>query len=138
MPPMFFASTTAGGICQATTPDVCLTPAPPAGPIPMPYPNIAFVNQAKKTTKKVKLVGKPAVTMKSEIPKSMGDEAGVNKGVASGMNMSKVLWKKCSAVVKLEGQQAAYHTSMTTHNGMSANCPGCQVAPSQTTVKIAP
>ena len=44
------------------------------------------------------------------------------------MNMSKVLYKKCSSKVKVQGQECAHLTSMTGHNGMSANMPaGCQV-----------
>lgn len=133
---MFPASTTQGGQCFAM-PDVCLTPAPPAPPVPIPYPNTAMVNQAKKTTKKVKFAGKPVVTKKSEISRSMGDEAGANKGVMSGMNMNKVTYKKVSSKLKLEGQGCAYHTSMTGHNGSNANNPaGIQVAPSQTKVLI--
>lgn len=134
---MLPASTTQGGQCFAM-PDVCLTPAPPAPPIPIPYPNTAMVNQAKKTTKKVKFAGKPVVTKKSEISRSMGDEAGTNKGVMSGMNMNKVTFKKVSAKVKVEGQGCAYLTSMTGHNGSNANNPaGVQVAPSQTKVIVA-
>ena len=49
---IFPASTTAGGNCFAM-PDTCLTPAPPAPPVPIPYPNTGMVNQAKKTSKKV-------------------------------------------------------------------------------------
>jgi hypothetical protein len=75
MPGIFYASTKAGGNCFAM-PDVCLTPAPPAPPIPIPYPNTGMVNQAKKTSTKVKIAGKAVVTVKSEISRSMGDESG--------------------------------------------------------------
>ena len=86
MPVIFPASSKGGGQCFAF-PDVCLTPAPPAPPIPVPYPNIRMVNQTKKTCPKVKVVGKEACNKGSEMPRSSGDEAGVNKGVMSGMNM---------------------------------------------------
>ena len=134
---MLPASTTQGGQCAAM-PDVCLTPAPPApSPVPVPYPNTGMVMQAKKTTKKVKFAGKPVLTKKSEIPRSMGDEAGVNKGVMSGMNMGKITYKKVSSKLKLEGQGCAHLTSMTGHNGTNANNPaGAQVAPSQTKVLV--
>lgn len=86
---------------------------------------------------KVKIAGKAAVTKKSEIPRSMGDEAGVNKGVVSGMNMGKITFKKASSKVKIEGD--VHLTSMTAHNGMNANVPaGAQIAPSQSKVIIAP
>lgn len=120
-------------------PDVCLTPAPPAPPVPIPYPNTGMVNQAKKTSTKVKFAGKEVVTKKSEISRSMGDEAGINKGVMSGMNMSKVTFKKGSSKVKIQGDQCIHLTSMTGQNGMNANVPaGAQVAPSQTKVIISP
>ena len=41
---MFPASTNGGGQCFAF-PDTCKTPTP-GGPVPIPYPNIAMVNQA--------------------------------------------------------------------------------------------
>ena len=138
MAAIFPASTKGGGQCFAM-PDVCLTPAPPAPPVPIPYPNIGMVNQAKKTSTKVKFAGKEVVTKKSEISRSSGDEAGVNKGVVSGMNMDKVTFKKGSSKVKIEGQACVHLTIMTGHNGSNANMPaGAQVAPSQTKVIIAP
>ena len=138
MAAIFPASTKGGGQCMGM-PDVCLTPAPPAPPIPIPYPNIAMVNQAKKTSKKVKFAGKEVVTIKSEILRSSGDEAGTNKGVMTGTNMDKVTFKKGSSKVKIEGQKCVHLTSMTGHNGSNANMPaGAQIAPSQTKVKVAP
>jgi hypothetical protein len=98
-----------------------------------------MLNQATKTSMKVKFVSKEVVTLKSEIPKSMGDEAGTNKGVMSGMNMDKVTFKKGSSSVKIEGQPCIHLTSMSGHNGMNANAPaGTQIAPSQTKVIVAP
>ena len=135
---IFPASTKGGGQCFAF-PDVCLTPAPPAPPIPIPYPNMGMVNQTKKTSTKVKFSGKEVVTMKSEVSRSQGDEAGTNKGLMSGSNMDKVAWKKGCAKVKVEGQEVIRLTSMTGQNGASANMPaGAQIAPSQTKVKVSP
>jgi hypothetical protein len=97
------------------------------------------VSQASKTSTKVKIAGKAAVTKKSEIPRSMGDEAGVNKGVMSGMNMGKITFKKASSKVKIQGDGCVHATSITAHNGVSANVPaGAQISPSQTKVIIAP
>jgi hypothetical protein len=139
MPPIFPAITKGGGQAFAM-PDVCLTPAPPpVGQIPIPYPNFGMMNQASKTSRKVKFAGKEVVTLKSEIPRSMGDEAGTNKGVVSGMNMGKVTFKKGSTKVKVQGQPCVHLTSVTAHNGMNANVPaGCVVAPSQVKVIISP
>ena len=134
---MFPGSTKGGGNCAAG-PDVCITQVPP--PVvkaPIPYPNTAMLMQATKTSTKVKFVSKEVVTLKSEIPKSMGDEAGTDKGVMSGTNMDKVLFKKGSSKVKVEGQPCVHLTSVSAHNGSNANAPtGCQVAPSQTKVLV--
>ncbi len=132
---MFPGSTKANGQCMGM-PDVCITPAGPAQ-VPIPYPNIGMLNQAKKTSKKVKFVSKEAVTLKSEIPKSMGDEAGTGKGVVSGTNMDKITFKKGSAKVKIEGQPCIHLTAMSGHNGANANMPaGNVIAPSQNKVML--
>lgn len=134
---MFPASCKAGGTCFGF-PDVCKTPSP-AGPVPIPYPNTGMVMQATKTANKIKIMNQPAVTLKSEIPRSMGDEPGTAGGVVSGVNMNKVTYKKCSSKVKCQGQPCAHLTSMTGHNGMNANFPpGAQIAPSQVKVLIMP
>ncbi|XOF33390.1 MAG: PAAR-like domain-containing protein [Candidatus Electrothrix sp. YB6] len=133
---IFPASTKGGGNCLGA-PDVCLTPAPPAPPVPTPYPNSGMVNQAKKTSRKVKFSGKQAVTVKSYISRSMGDEAGVNKGVMSGMNMGKIAFKKGSAKVKAQGSRCIRLLSITGHNGSNANMPlGSVVVASQLNVKF--
>ena len=135
---MFPATTIAGGQCFAF-PDVCLTPAPPLPPIPIPYPNFGMINQAEKTSQKVKFVSKEVVTLKSKISKSMGDEAGTNGGIVSGQNMGPVKFMKGSSKVKIEGQPCIQLTSLCGHNGNSANMPsGSQIAPSQTKVLVAP
>jgi len=139
MAAIFPASTKGGGNCFAM-PDVCLTPAPPSpSPVPIPYPNTAMVNQATKTSTKVKFMGKEVVTKKSEIPRSNGDEAGANGGVMSGVNMNKVAFQQGSSSVKIQGQPCVHLTCMSGHNGSNANMPaGTQVAPSQTKVIVAP
>lgn len=134
---MFPASTKGGGNLFAF-PDTCLTPMPPpVGQIPIPYPNTAMLNQAKDTSKKVKFVGKEVVSLKSKIPKTMGDEAGSSGGIMSGKNMDQASFKKGSSKVKIEGQPCIHLTAMSAHNGTSANAPaGNQLVPSQTKVLI--
>jgi hypothetical protein len=120
-------------------PDVCLTPAPPAPPVPIPYPNMGMVAMATKTSTKVMICGMPAVIEMSEIPSSMGDEAGTNGGVVSGQNMAKIVFSLGSSKVQIEGKGCVYLTAMTGHNGASANMPaGNQIAPSQVKVLVAP
>jgi hypothetical protein len=137
MTAIFPASTKGGGSCFAL-PDVCKTPAAPS-PVPVPYPNFGMLNQANKASTKVKFAGKPALTIKSEIPSSQGDEAGSVGGVVSGRNMDKATFKKGSMKIKIEGQPCVYLTSITSQNGANANNPsGTVIAPSQTKVIISP
>lgn len=133
---MFPASTTMTGQCFGM-PDVCLTPAPPAPPVPVPYPNIGMVMQAVNVSTKVKFMNKEAVLLKSKIPRSMGDEAGVNGGVMSGMNMGEIAFKMGTSILSVEGIPVIRLLSISGHNGMNANMPaGMQVAPSQTKVLV--
>lgn len=135
---MFPASTKGGGTCFAM-PDVCKVPAPPAPPIPTPFPNTGQVMQANPGTcaKKVKIVNNPVVHKTTQIPMSQGDEAGVAGGLVSGMNMGPIAYKAGVPKVKVEGNDIVNQLKMTGHNGTNANMPaGNQVAPSQTKVIV--
>jgi hypothetical protein len=136
---IFPGATTAGGSCMAM-PDVCKTPVPPpVGQVPIPYPNDGMLNQATNASTKVKFVNKEVVTLKSKIPKSIGDEAGTLGGLISGKNMDEVGPKKGSSKVKIEKQPCIHLTSMTAHNGTNANSPlGTVMATGQSKVIIAP
>ena len=137
---IFPAATTAGGQCMAF-PDVCKTPAPPSpSPVPIPYPNIAMLNQATKTSTKVKFDGKPAVTKKSEVPQSQGDEAGTLFGVKSNKNMGTCIFQRYSSKVKAEGQNCVYLTCTTGQNsmGQNFNAVGTLVACANMKVKVTP
>lgn len=134
---MMPASTKGGGQCFAF-PDVCKTPAPPApSPVPIPYPNIGMVMQTTGTSTKVKICQSQAVTKKSKMNMSQGDEAGVAGGMVSNRNMDKVQYRKGSGKVKIQGQEAEFLTAMTGQNGSNANMPaGNQIAPSQVKVLV--
>jgi hypothetical protein len=138
---IFGASTNGDGQCMIF-PDVCKTPAPPAPPIPIPYPNIAMLTQIDGGTAsdKVKIMGKKTATKDTEITVSSGDEPGSIGGVISNKFKGPAKCKKGSSKVKVEGKEMAYHTTMWGQNGGSnANCPaGVQVAPSQQKVKVTP
>jgi hypothetical protein len=96
-----------------------------------------MVMQVTNESTKVEFSSKGAVTKKSEMPRSSGDEAGVAGGVVSGVNMNKVIYKQGSSKVKVEGQPVQYLTAVTGHNGANANMPsGMQVAPSQVKVLV--
>ena len=57
---MFPMSSVENGMCFAM-PDTCKVPAPPAPPVPMPFPNMGQVAGASKTSKKVLIRNKAAV-----------------------------------------------------------------------------
>lgn len=133
---MFGVSTKGGGMSQAM-PDVCKTPAPPAPPIPIPYPNMAMLNQAMKESKKVKVMNMGVVTMGSSISMTSGDEAGAAGGVMSSQTKGPAKPKKGSAKVKVEGQAVIFQTCMFGHNGNNANAPaGVHSVPSQVKVTV--
>jgi hypothetical protein len=58
-------------------PDVCETPSPPAGPIPIPYPNIAKASDTSAGSKTVKTEGE-MLPVKEDFEESVGDEAGTS------------------------------------------------------------
>lgn len=130
-----FANCQMGGMNFAF-PDVCLTPMPV--PVPVPYPNIALGMTANPATacKKIYLSCMPAHNLMTMIPLSMGDNAGVNMGVASGMVMGPSRHLMGSVGVIYEGFPATKMTSPTGQNGMSLNAPGLTIVPAQFKVII--
>src|SRR5439155_10681140 len=58
-------------------PDVCLTPpTPPAGPIPIPYPNTGMASDTDGGSKTVQISGQEVMLKdSSDFKKSTGDEA---------------------------------------------------------------
>ena len=138
---IFPASTNGGGQCMTTGPtDVCKTPSP-AGPVPIPYPNITMLTQAQGSScsSKVKFDGGKAATTDTEISMSSGDEAGTVGGVVSNRFKGPAKFKKGSYKVKVQGKPVVHQTSMIGMNGSNANMPaGIQTAPSQTKVKVMP
>ena len=128
-----FAVTKAGGQCMAM-PDVCKTPAPPAPPIPIPYPNIGMPPMGDPATVTVLIAGMPALNKSSQIPLTSGDEAGVAGGMVSGKNMGEVKFIMGSLTVKLEGAPAVRLSDPTQHNG--GNAMGAVLAPSQSVVMV--
>lgn len=84
-------------------PDVCKTPTP-AGPIPIPYPNIAMSSDTDKGSKKVKADGEPIMLKDSNFKMSTGDEAGSAQGVVSNKIKGKAEFVLYSFDVKVEGK----------------------------------
>jgi len=112
-------------------PDVCLTPSP-AGPVPIPYPNVAMGPTAIPNVPTILFVGAPAHNMGTTIPMTNGDNAGVATGVASGMVMGPSRHLTGAFTVLLKGLPATRMTSVSLQN--STNAPGCRLVPSQPTI----
>jgi carboxyl-terminal processing protease len=83
---MLLACNKGAGMSQGF-PDVCLTPAPPAPPIPIPYPNIAMHAMAAPFSPSVFIAMMPAIHQGSLIPMTNGMEPGVANPLYMQMGM---------------------------------------------------
>jgi hypothetical protein len=98
-------------------PDVCLTPAPPAPPIPIPYPNIAQSSDTASGSSSVKCDGNPICLKDSNFSTSTGDEAGnAPGGVASSKIKGKAEFVDFSFDVLVEGKNVARALDIMLHN----------------------
>lgn len=104
----------------AAPPDVCKTPSP-AGPVPIPYVNIAMDSDLAKGAKKVKIEGSPVALEDSNLSTSSGDEPGVAGGLISNKFKGKMTWATSSSDVKAEGKGVVRFMDVTQHNGNSFN-----------------
>lgn len=87
--------------------DVCLSPPPPpAGPVPVPYVNLANASDLTKGSSTVKIQGTPtALENASEVALSSGDEGGVQGGgVVTHKFKGKATFVLWSFTVKVEGK----------------------------------
>lgn len=123
------------GQCTAY-PDVCLTTTP-AGPQPIPYPNLS--NPADGGgSEKVKTMNSNTLRKGDKINRSSGDNAGnAPGGTVSGQFMGVVEIKIGDPKVKVERLSIAFHTVQTVHNGSNANAPtGGHIKATQFEVKV--
>jgi hypothetical protein len=104
-----------GGVTQAF-PDVCKTPAPPAPPIPIPYPNIAMSSDTSKGATTVLSDGNPTCVKDSNFMVSTGDEAGSLLGIASNKIKGKAEFVNFSFDVFFEGKNVARAMDLMLHN----------------------
>lgn len=112
------------GTSVATLPDVCKTPSP-AGPVPIPYPNIAQSITLASGTTNVKGDKAMAANKGSKFALSNGDNAGVAGGVKSSTFMKEATWILYSFDVKLQKKNAARLSDKMFHNAEnSANLGG--------------
>lgn len=114
-------------------PDVCLTPTP-AGPVPIPYPNVAMGPMGVPAAYNVLFMGTPAHNMGTTIPMTNGDNPGVALGVASGLVMGPARHLTAAFTVLVGGVPGTRLTSMSLQN--STNCPGARLVPSQVKVLL--
>ncbi len=111
---------TSGHILTAF-PDTCQTPSP-AGPVPIPYPNIAMSSDASQTTTTVKCDGQGVCVNGSSFSMSTGDEAGsAPGGLLSGVTKGKAEFISYSFDVKFEGKNVCRSFDMMVSN--SKNTP---------------
>jgi hypothetical protein len=127
-----FANTQLAGIDMGF-PDVCLTPTP-AGPVPVPYPNIAAGPMGVPAVYNVLFMCAPAHNMATIVPLTNGDNAGLALGVASGTVMGPSRHLTAAFSVLVGGMPATRLSSVSLQN--STNCPGARIVPSQTKVLI--
>lgn len=108
-------------------PDVCLTPV--VVPVPVPYPNFGIPFLAIPTQFTVFKLFMPAFNMLTTKVITLGDQAGVLLGVASGLFMGPARHVFGSTNVFIGGPPTTKMLSPTIHNG--TNDPGLTLAPSQ-------
>jgi hypothetical protein len=111
----------AGNESLAAMPDVCLSPpSPPAGPIPIPYPNFSDASHTSSGTKSVLVGGKEAgIKNESDYKKSKGNEAATRSfgmGVVSHTIQGKSQHAAWSMDVKFESHNVIRFGDLTTHN----------------------
>lgn len=97
-------------------PDVCKTPIPPAGPIPIPYPNIGKSSDATKGPKTVKTDGKMPMVKGAKYSMSAGDEPGTAGGIISGKIKGECEFMMYSFDVKFEGKNVCRLGDPLFHN----------------------
>jgi hypothetical protein len=96
-------------------PDVCKVPTP-AGPIPIPFPNIARSSDTSEGPDSVTCDGEMPMVKGAKYSKSMGDEAGTLGGVVSSVNRDVAEFMLYSFDVKFEGKGVCRLGDMLFHN----------------------
>jgi hypothetical protein len=125
-----FANCQIGGMALGG-PDVCLTPPVE---VPIPYPNIAIQPMGVPAAYNVLFECGPAHNMVTEVPLTLGDEPGLELGVASGMVMGPSRHLTASYTFLVDGIPATRMTAVTLTN--LTNAPGVSIAPSQLKVLL--
>ncbi len=101
--------------------DVCMSPpGPPAGPVPIPYPNTTFSKHLAEGSATVFVCGTPvALKDKACFATSAGNEPATEmfkKGISTGVIKGKAYFTSWSSDVKIEGLNVCRHFDIMTHN----------------------
>lgn len=115
---MGFCHKKSGGL-SPVFPDVCKTPSP-AGPVPIPYPNIGKSSDTAKGSKTVKIQKATTMLKGSNFKTSTGDEPGSAGGVVSSKTKGKCEFILYSFDVKAEGKNVCRNGDLMTHNDKNA------------------
>ena len=100
-------------------PDVCKTPTP-AGPVPIPYPNIGKSSDTSSGPTNVKTDGQMPMTKGANYMMSAGDEPGSAGGVISGKFKGKCEFMLYSFDIKYEGKNVCRLGDPLFHNDKNA------------------
>ncbi|HEX5746721.1 MAG TPA: PAAR-like domain-containing protein [Archangium sp.] len=117
-------SQAADGKSAAAFPDVCWSPpGPPAGPVPVPYPNTTFAKDLTDGTRTILICGTMVAQKdKSYFSTSTGNEPATSsyaKGLNTGVIKGKAYFTSWSMDVLVEGLNVARHQDQMTHNHAS-------------------
>jgi Domain of unknown function (DUF4150) len=96
-------------------PDVCKTPTP-AGPVPIPYPNIGKAADTSSGPTTVTTDGSMPMTKDAKYSTSAGDEAGSATGVMSSKIKGTCEYMMYSMDVKFEGKSVCRLGDPLFHN----------------------
>jgi Domain of unknown function (DUF4150) len=119
------ACKTDDGKVIAAFPDTCMSPpSPPAGPIPVPYPDSSFAKDMKNGSRSVKIGGKEVMLKDQSYYKSspLGNEAATRSFGASILVHTitgKTYFGAWSMDVMVEGMNVCRHVDITTSNHAS-------------------
>lgn len=122
---MAIACKAGAGKVAAAFPSVCQSPpAPPTGPIPVPYPLSSRSRDLKKGSKQVKIGGKPVALQGQSYyqTKPLGNEAATSNfgaSIVTHKTAGKTQFASGSIDVKFEGKKVCRHLDLTTSNHAS-------------------
>jgi hypothetical protein len=107
-----------GGL-STVFPDVCKTPSP-AGPVPIPYPNVGKAADTSAGPASVTVDGSMPMVKDAKYALTSGDEAGSAGGVVSGVVAGEAEFSMYSFDVKFEGRNVCRLGDPLLHNKKNA------------------